>query len=136
MAIPSDLMLRADIPGAHRAAEPVERISRPDPLPGHPDTAQSPLVTGKGRDSIARADLRATRALILPENLPGGRRQSRLGDVASIQFLAQILGQDLISAQRPAIRRDSAVLGSDAYRRHGGEPAPLTAQAAIFRFIV
>ena len=76
MAILPDFMVLASTPGtarpwnldaplrpdAHRAAGPVERISRPDPLPQHPDAAQSPLGTGKGRGSVAREDLRATRS--------------------------------------------------------------------------
>ncbi len=85
MAIPPDLMVRADTPGT---ARPVARISRPGSVPRHRDTAQSPLQTGKGRSSVAREEVGTTRI----RGLPGGAPQGPPGDAVSIRFLAQILG--------------------------------------------
>jgi hypothetical protein len=56
---------------------------------------------------------------------------------ASTGFMTQVLGQVLggeFSAELPG-HRDGAVLGSDAYRRAGGEPALYPTGATLFRLI-
>jgi len=58
-------------------------------------------------------------------------------DFASSQFLAQIFGQDHGPAGNVvALHRDGATLGSDAYRRAGGEPVIYSEQPRILRIAV
>ncbi len=56
---------------------------------------------------------------------------------ASIQFLAQVLGQEEEASSGPlAYHPDSAALGSDAYRRAGAAPPRYSEQPAVFRLAV
>jgi hypothetical protein len=83
-----------------------------------------------GTDAVPKADRRAAgphlEAAIATR--PSG---------ASAGFMTQVLGQALggeVSAGLPG-HRDGAALGSDAYRRAGGEPALYPTGATLFRLI-
>ncbi len=56
---------------------------------------------------------------------------------ASIQFLAQVIGQSEEPASRPrTYHPDGAALGSDAYRRAGAAPPHYPEQPTVFRVAV
>ena len=56
---------------------------------------------------------------------------------ASIQFLAQVIGQAEEPSSGPlAYHPDSATLGSDAYRRAGAAPPHYSEQPAVFRVAI
>ncbi len=56
---------------------------------------------------------------------------------ASIQFLAQVIGQAEEPSGGPfAYHPDSAALGSDAYRRAGAAPPHYSEQPAVFRVAI
>jgi hypothetical protein len=57
--------------------------------------------------------------------------------VGSSLFLAQVLSQDLGPAGAVvALHRDGPTLGSDAYRRAGGEPVIYSEQPHVLRIAV
>lgn len=56
---------------------------------------------------------------------------------ASIQFLAQVIGQaEEPSSEPAAYHPDSATLGSDAYRRAGATPPHYREQPTVFRITI
>ncbi len=56
---------------------------------------------------------------------------------ASIQFLAQVIGQDEESSSGPpAYHPDGIALGSDAYRRAGAAPPHYSEQPTVFRVAI
>lgn len=128
---PHGALVRADHGAPGRGRVPaVERIEalrsrvqarhpRPDPHAAESDGGRSRGL-GAGRLPEARRG-RAT------EGFPG----------ASSGFLVQVIGQGRGPVPRPlAQHRDAAVLGSEAYRRAGGQPPLYSDQPTVFRITV
>ncbi|MHA1153551.1 MAG: hypothetical protein ACTSQ7_12980 [Alphaproteobacteria bacterium] len=89
------------------------------------------------------ANPRSGRAVVAGHGMAGpgtdraGLQEFGSAAFASIQFLAQVIGQ----AEGPsggllAYRPDSAALGSDAYRRAGAAPPHYSEQPAVFRVAI
>ncbi len=105
---------------------------------------------GRGRDNREVRQLAIRPAYQSGANLPSGRAvapspgKGRAGlqelggaPFASIQFLAQMLGQaDEPSGGPFAYHPDGAALGSDAYRRAGAAPPHYSEQPTVFRVAI
>ena len=66
-----------------------------------------------------------------------GLREFGGGAFASLQFLAQVIGQAEEPSGGPlAYHPDGAALGSDAYRRAGAAPPHYSEQPAVFRIAI
>ena len=86
------------------------------------------LVAGHGAAGPGAAGSGANRA---------GLQVFGAAPFASIQFLAQVIGQSEEPASRPrAYHPDGAALGSDAYRRAGAAPPHYPEQPTVFRVAV
>ena len=67
----------------------------------------------------------------------GGLQEFGGAPFASIQFLAQVLGQAEAPSSGPlAYHPDGAALGSDAYRRAGAAPPHYSEQPTVFRVAI
>ena len=110
----------------------------------------NPEDGGRGRDNRevrqlaiqpgypSGANLRSDRA---PAEWSGmdraGLRDFTGASFASIQFLAQVIGQEEDPSGGPlAYHPDGAALGSDAYRRAGAAPPHYSEQPAVFRVAI
>ena len=78
------------------------------------------------------------RAIVVgPGTDPAGLQKFGAAAFASIQFLAQVIGQaEEPSSEPPAYHPESATLGSDAYRRAGATPPHYSEQPAVFRVAI
>lgn len=114
-----------------RRARAIVPLERPRPVR---EEAQRRFVRPGPRENERRAARADSTAARLPAARP---RFAFVHDGAarpSARFLVQALSQDL-GAPRPALaeHRDGAVLGADAYRRAGAEPALYSEQPTVFR---
>ena len=84
------------------------------------------------------ADLASGRAVAAgPVKGRAGLREFGGAPFASIQFLAQVLGQAEQPSGGPlAYHPDGAALGSDAYRRAGAAPPHYSEQPTVFRVAI
>ncbi len=89
-------------------------------------------------DYQSGANLRSGRAVAAgPGKGHAGLRDFGGGPFASIQFLAQVLGQAEEPSSGPlAYHPDGAALGSDAYRRAGAAPPHYSEQPTVFRVAI
>ncbi|MFQ5775932.1 MAG: hypothetical protein ACE5GS_15535 [Kiloniellaceae bacterium] len=119
--------------GGRRTDEPVAAVARSTPprngVQGRhvrPDPRDAQRALGRGRAGPAGPGARAG---------AGPAAERPLG--ASARFLIQVLAQDLGPPAGPlAQHRDGAVLGSDAYRRAGGQPPLYSQRPTVFRITV
>ncbi len=109
-----------EIPWPHDpAARSLPAISR--------DRASSP-----GREAQPESERRGPRETSAQDSAPES------GPDAATGFLAQVLGQAAESGAHGPLagHRDGPTLGSEAYRRAGGEPALYSPEPALFRLAV
>ncbi len=121
----------------------------------HGSQRQAGVYPDAGTGSRGRDNREVRQLVIRPDyrsgaHLPSGRAvaagpgKGRAGPqdfggapFASIQFLAQVLGQaDEPSGGPLAYHPDGAALGSDAYRRAGAAPPHYSEQATVFRVAI
>lgn len=77
-------------------------------------------------------------------NEVAGGRQPHFSRLASMPFMVQVLGQQAAAGRSQAVtpetsltgHRDAALLGSDIYRKAGGEPEVLPEDATFVRLAV
>lgn len=79
-----------------------------------------------------------------PPSAPASGRQIHFSRLTSMSFMVQVLGQQTVGGRDPAVtpqtsltgHRDAALLGSDIYRKAGGEPEILPDDATFVRLAV
>lgn len=113
---------------------PIPGVVPPPPLREESQARQPRQDLAENRDRTRRADQGAF-GQSRPRYSPA--QPFAATDFATSPFLAQILSQDLGPAGNVvALHRDGATLGSDAYRRAGGEPVIYSEQPRILRIAV
>ncbi len=121
--------------GAGQAFEvrPIPGVVPPPPLREEPQARQSRQDLTEDRGRARRTDLAFGRSR--PQHTPAPSFVPE--DFATSGFLAQILGQNPGSTTNiVALHRDGPTLGSEAYRRAGGEPTYYSEQPRILRIAV
>jgi len=96
---------------------------------------------GEGAES--RRERRLQRGSLSGEEATGGRAVS-FSRLTSMPFMVQLLGQQAVAGRSQAAQpqtsltghRDAALMGSDVYRRAGGEPELLPDGATFVRLAV
>ncbi|WP_420345444.1 hypothetical protein [Pelagibius sp.] len=122
--------------------QPVEAVTRTTPpRSGSEEAAARALVeqrAGEGRNGTAGRD----RAAAAQEPVKG--RLVGFSRLSSMPFMVQVLGQQALAERAPATaaqsplsqHRDGALMGSDLYRKAGGEPEFMPENATLVRFAV
>jgi len=124
-------------PGHGSEGRPVSAVFPPPQLREDTQARQPRQNLAEGRGGRTRGT----------DHTPFGRSRPRTSDseaqsfsatgIVSSSFLAQVLGQDLGPAGNiVALHRDGPALGSDAYRRAGGEPAIYSEEPRLLRLAV
>ncbi|MFQ6018066.1 MAG: hypothetical protein ACE5KF_07700 [Kiloniellaceae bacterium] len=120
--------------GAERRGRPIAAIGRVSHLQDEARAGHSRQGPGGSQRS---QEPKGTHGLPVVVAVPGAGPPRDPSNSPSSHFLVQMLGQKLgPSARLLTQHRDGPVLGSDAYRRAGGEPALYTDQATVFRIAV
>jgi hypothetical protein len=127
-----------------KAVVPVARNQRGRqqlPQEAQPAKARQDRIDQGGRQHSGGAPTRAKASLAAD---PASGRLINFSRLSSLPFMVQVLGQQP-QAGRPQVEiaqnslsghRDAALLGSDVYRRAGGEPEILPDSATFIRLAV
>jgi len=127
--------------GAGRQIKPVEPVTpvRYGQAERQSDRAQGRV--GEGADSRRERGLQRSG---LSGEESGGNKPVTFSRLTSMPFMVQLLGQQAAAGRAQAAQpqtslsghRDAAIMGSDVYRRAGGEPGLLPEGATFIRLAV
>ncbi len=133
--------IRLSSPLLLTSGQSVEVRPIPGVVPPHPLRQEAParqnLTEDRGPENRGRARRAGQGAFgrALLENSPASSFAS--GEFATSKFLAQVLGQDPGSSTDVVVlHRNGPTLGSDAYRRAGGEPTYYSEHPRVLRIAV
>lgn len=129
--------------GAGRQVKPVVPVT-----PVQHGQAERQADGGQGRERVGEGSARGQEKALQRGRLSGeeatGNKQVSFSRLTSMPFMVQLLGQQA-GAGRPQVaqpetsltgHRDAALMGSDVYRRAGGEPQLLPDGAIFVRLAV
>lgn len=125
--------------GSRQVIEAVVRTT--PPRAGSEEAAARALVeqrAGEGRDGSTGRERTAA------AQEPAKGRLASFSRLSSMPFMVQVLGQQALAERSPAAaaqtpfsqHRDGALMGSDLYRKAGGEPELMPDNATLVRFAV